>query len=170
MSIWLPLVIGVLTLTGAIIVLGLRWPKPISGESKAQALLDRVLKMEGEGNLKQAAWLCRQATEEDPGNTQISERLHDLYWRIGIEAQGRGDYADAQLYLALIPPEFSLYPEVESLRERLAQKEPSLSDTGENTLPPVDMVGSLQEGMRLDSPDQKEEGTPSLKRESDEPA
>lgn len=164
MSIWLPLVIGVLTLTGAIIVLGLRWPKPISGESKAQALLDRVLKMEGEGNLKQAAWLCRQATEEDPGNTQISERLHDLYWRIGIEAQGRGDYADAQLYLALIPPEFSLYPEVESLRERLAQKEPSLSDTGENTLLPTDSAGSLPEEVRLNFPGQEEEGTPSLNK------
>ena len=170
MSIWLTLAIGVLSVTGVMIVLGLRWPKPISGESKAQALLDRVLKVEGEGDLKQAAWLCRQATEEDPGNTQISDRLYDLYWRIAIEAQGRGDFADAQLYLTLIPAEFSLYPEVESLRERLAQIEPSLSDTGERTLPPADMVDSLQEGMRLDYPDQKEEGTPSLKRESDEPA
>jgi len=170
MSIWLPLVIGVLTLTGVMIVLGLRWPKLISEESRAQALLDRVGKLEGEGDLKQASWLCCKSLEEDPGNIQIGERLYDLYWRIGIEAQGRGDFADAQLYLALIPPEFSLYPEVESLRERLAQKEPSLLGTRGNTLPPTNLAGSLPEDMQLNFPDQKEEGTPSLKRESDEPA
>ncbi len=170
MSIWLPLVIGVLSLTGVMVLLGLRWPKPISVESRAQALLDRVLKMEGEEDLKQAAWLCRQAMEEDPGNTQISERLYDLYWRIGIEAQGRGDFAEAQLYLVLIPPEFSLYPEVESLRERLIQIGPPTLGTAEKTLPLAESGASLQEEVQFDFPGREGEGTPSQEKENDEPA
>jgi hypothetical protein len=170
MSIWLPLAIGVLTLTGVMILLGLRWPKPISRESRAQALLDRVLKMEGDGDLKQAAWLCRQAMEEDPGNTKISDRLYDLYWRIGIAAQARGDLTEAQLYLALIQPEFSLYSEVESLRERLIRKEPLSLETGGNTLPTVDLYKSLGGEVQPDCPDQEGGGTPSKQKESDEPA
>ncbi len=170
MSIWLPLVIGVLSLTWVMILFGLRWPKPISGGIKVQALLDRVLKMEGEGNLKQAAWLCHQAMEEDPENIQISDRLFDLYRRIGREAQSRGDFAEANLYLTLLPPEFSLYPDVENHQEELGQKEAFSLNTSEKQLPPADSVESPPTEALPESLGQECEGTRLQEKESDEPA
>jgi hypothetical protein len=117
---WLPLAIGSMVLTGLLFVLALRWPKPINFEKKAQGLLEQALQWEGEGNLRQAAWLIRQACEEDPENAGLTARLYDLFWRIGLQAAENGDSAEVQLYLRLIPPEHPLFSEAQEQLDRLA--------------------------------------------------
>jgi hypothetical protein len=117
---WLPLAIGSIVLIGLLLVLALRWPKLTTSGKKTQGLLEQALQLEREGNLRQAAWLIRQACEEDPENAGLTARLYDLFWRIGLQAAENGDSAEVQLYLRLIPPEHPLFSEAQEQLDRLA--------------------------------------------------